>query len=299
MLNNTTLAFIGSGIMAEAMIKGILNNGLTDPSRIIASGPRPERGRELEERFGIKSTTDNKEAAQAGHIVVLSIKPQVLPSVLDELRGRIHPRQLVFSIVAGARIGTIAQGLQHLAILRVMPNTPAQIGQGMSVWTATPEVTEEQRAQAKAILQALGKEIYVEDEDALDMATAVSGTGPTYVFLMMEALVEAAVHLGFSRRVARKLVIQTVLGSVLFAGESGRHLAELRNMVTSPGGTSAEAIYQLEKGALRTIISKAVWAAYQKSKLLGEMSAKKELKSTSPLESPGIPTEGLNGGEGP
>ena len=174
-----------------------------------------------------------------------------------------------------------------------MPNTPAQIGEGMSVWTATSEVTGEQRAQARAILQALGKEIYVEDEDALDMATAVSGTGPTYVFLMMEALVEAAVHLGFSRRVARKLVIQTVLGSVLFAGESGRHLAELRNMVTSPGGTSAEAIYQLEKGGLRTIISKGVWAAYQKSRLLGEMSAKKGLRSTSPLESPGIPTEGL------
>ncbi len=293
MLNNTTLAFIGSGTMAEAMIKGILNNGLTEPSRIIASGPRPERGRDLEERYGVRSTTGNQEAAQAGGIVVLSIKPQVLPLVLDELRGLIRPHQLIFSIVAGARIETIAQGLQHPAIVRVMPNTPAQIGQGMSVWTATPAVTEEQRAQAGAILQALGKEIYVENEDALDMATAVSGTGPTYVFLMMEALVEAAVHLGFSRRVARKLVIQTVLGSVLFAGESGRHLAELRNMVTSPGGTSAEAIYQLEKGALRTIISKAVWAAYQKSRLLGEMSAKKGLRSTSPLESPGIPTEGL------
>jgi pyrroline-5-carboxylate reductase len=293
MLNNTTLAFIGSGTMAEAMIKGILNNGLTDPSRIVASGPRPERGRDLEERYGVKGTTDNQEAARAGEIVVLSIKPQVLPLVLDELRGLIHLQQLVFSIVAGARIETIAQGLQHPAIIRVMPNTPAQIGEGMSVWTATPKVTEEQRAQAQAILQALGKEIYVEDEDALDMATAVSGTGPTYVFLMMEALVEAAVHLGFSRRVARKLVIQTVLGSALFARESGRHLAELRNMVTSPGGTSAEAIYQLEKGGLRTIISKGVWAAYQKSRLLGEMSAEKGIRSISPLESPGIPTEGL------
>ena len=297
MLNSKTLAFIGSGTMAEAMIKGILNNGLTDPRRIIASGPRPERGRELEERYGVRSTTDNEEAAQAGDIVVLSIKPRVLPFVLDDLRSLIRPHQLIFSIVAGARIGTIAQVLQHLAIVRVMPNTPAQVGEGMSVWTATPEVTEEQRAQARAILQALGTEIYVEDEDALDMATAVSGTGPTYVFLMMEALVEAGVHLGFSRLVARKLVIQTVLGSALFAEESGRHLAELRNMVTSPGGTSAEAIYQLEKGGLRTIISKAVWAAYQKSKLLGEMSSKRGLRSTSPLESPGIPTEGLEENE--
>ena len=293
MLNNKTLAFIGSGTMAEAMIKGILNKGLTDPRRIIASDPRLERGRELEERYGVRSTTVNKEAAQAGDIVVLSIKPQVLPFVLDDLHRLIRPHQFIFSIVAGARTETIAQGLQHQAIVRVMPNTPAQIGEGMSVWTATPEVTEAQRAQARAILQALGKEIYVEGEDALDMATAVSGTGPTYVFLMMEALVEAGVHLGFSRRVARKLVIQTVLGSALFAEESGRHLAELRNMVTSPGGTSAEAIYQLEKGGLRTIISKAVWAAYQKSRLLGEMSAKKGLRSTSPLESPGIPTEEL------
>jgi len=293
MLNNTVLAFIGSGTMAEAMIKGILKNGLTYPRLIIASGPRPERGRQLEERYGVRSTTDNKDAAREGDIVVLSVKPQVLPVILDELRGLIRPHQLVFSIVAGAGTETIARGLQHGAVVRVMPNTPAQMGQGMSVWTATPEVTEEQRTQAGIILQALGKEIYVEDEDALDMATAVSGTGPTYVFLMMEALVEAAVHLGFSRRVAMELVIQTVLGSVLFAGESGRHLAELRNMVTSPGGTSAEAIYQLEKGGLRTIISKAVWAAYQKSRLLGEMSSRRGLRSTSPLESPGIPTEGL------
>ncbi len=293
MLNDTVLAFIGSGTMAEAMIKGILNNGLTDPRRIIASGPRPERGRQLEEHYGVRSTTDNKEAAREGEIVVLSVKPQVLPLVLDDLHGLIRPHKLVFSIVAGARTETIAQGLQQGAIVRVMPNTPAQMGQGMSVWTGTPEVTEEQRAQAGVILQALGKEIYVEDEDALDMATALSGTGPTYVFLMMEALVEAGVHLGFSRRVARELVIQTVLGSVLFAGESGKHLAELRNMVTSPGGTSAEAIYQLEKGGLRTIVSKAVWAAYQKSRLLGEVSSKQRLRSTSPLESPGIPTEGL------
>ena len=297
MLNSKTLAFIGSGTMAEAMIKGILNNGLTDPYRITASGPRPERGRELEERYGVRSTTDNKEAAQAGDIVVLSIKPQVLPFVLDDLHRLIRPHQLIFSIVAGARTETIARGLRHGAIVRVMPNTPAQIGEGMSVWTSTPEVTEEQRTQAGVILQSLGKEIYVENEDALDMATALSGTGPTYVFLVMEALVEAGVHLGFSRRVARELVIQTVLGSVLFAGESGRHLAELRNMVTSPGGTSAEAIYQLEKGGLRTIISKAVWAAYQKSRLLGEMSSKRGLRSTSPLESPGIPTEGLEENE--
>jgi pyrroline-5-carboxylate reductase len=172
--------------------------------------------------------------------------------------------------VAGMRIETIASGLQHSAVVRAMPNTPAQIGEGMTVWTASRGVNERQNGQARAILQAMGEETYVEEEGMLDMATAVSGTGPTYVFLMMEALTDAAVHLGFSRRVAEQLVTQTVLGSAMFARETDRHLAEMRNMVTSPGGTSAEAIYQLEKGGLRTVLSKAVWAAYQKSRLLGK-----------------------------
>jgi len=264
------LAFIGSGIMAEAMIKVLLDKALIAPARIIASGPRQERARELKSRYGVVGTTDNRQAAGTANIVVLSVKPQVLPTVLADLRGQVRPEGLVLSIVAGMCIETIAAGLQHPAVVRAMPNTPAQIGEAMTVWTASRGVSQAQHAQARTILQAMGREIHVEDEGMLDMATAVSGTGPTYVFLMMEALTDAAVHLGFSRRVAVQLVTQTVLGSVLFARQSDRHLAELRNMVTSPGGTSAEAIYQLEKGSIRTILSKAVWAAYQKSKLLGE-----------------------------
>jgi pyrroline-5-carboxylate reductase len=185
----------------------------------------------------------------------------------------------VFSIVAGMPLGTIRAGLQHGAVVRVMPNTPAQIQEGMSVWIAAPAVTEAQRSQARSILQTMGLEMYVVHEDALDMATAVSGTGPTYVFMLMEALVDAAVHLGFSRSEAKTIVLQTVIGSAKFAQQSDRHLAELRNMVTSPGGTSAEAIYQLEKGGMRTVLSKAVWAAYQKSRFLGERAAQ-------PLEAP-------------
>ena len=150
-----------------------------------------------------------------------------------------------------------------------MPNTPAQIGAAMTVWTASDQTSTEQQAQARAILAALGDELYVGDENYLDMATALSGTGPAYVFLFMEALVDAGVHLGFSRRIAQRLVTQTVLGSALFAQQSHLHPAELRNMVTSPGGTSAEALYQLEKGALRTVLSRAVWAAYQRSRILG------------------------------
>jgi pyrroline-5-carboxylate reductase len=261
-------------VMAEAMISGILNEGLTAPDHMIASDPRQERGEELARRYGVKATTANREAANAAQIVVLSVKPQVLPAVLQELHGAAAPQTLVLSIVAGARIGVMAAGLGHQAIVRAMPNTPAQIGEGMSVWTATGEVGEEQRRQAQSILQALGEEIYLEDEEYLDMATALSGTGPAYVFLFMEAMIDAGVHLGFSRRIAQQLVLQTVRGSVDFARQSVAHPAELRNMVTSPGGTSAEALYQLEKGGFRTVLSRAIWAAYQKSQYLGELSEK-------------------------
>jgi len=271
-LDETTIAFIGSGTMAEAMINGILSQKLMPPSAITGSGPRPERGEELHQKYGINVTTDNVAAAEQRQIVVLSVKPQILPKVLPELAGHIDPQALVLSIVAGAKIDTIRTKLNHQAIVRVMPNTPAQIRQGMSVWTATSQATERQQEQARTILKALGEEIYVDDEDYLDMATALSGTGPAYVFLFMEALIDAGVHLGFSRRVAEQLVLQTLKGSVEFARQSNLHPAELRNMVTSPGGTSAEALYQLEKGGLRTVLSRAVWAAYQKSRYLGGLS---------------------------
>jgi len=160
--------------------------------------------------------------------------------------------------------------LGHSLVVRAMPNTPSQIGRGMTAWTCTPQVDSGQQAQARAIFGALGREMHVENENMIDMATALSATGPTYVFLLMEALTDAGVHLGFSRHVSQELVQQTILGSVLFAMESHKHPAELRNMVTSPGGTSAEAIYQMEKGGLRTVFSKAVHAAYQRAVALGK-----------------------------
>jgi pyrroline-5-carboxylate reductase len=274
MLQDTTLSFIGSGIMAEAMIKGILGHNLIDPKRVSASGPRAERGQELRGRYGIRVTTDNAAAARAGQIVVLSVKPQILPKVMAEIRDDVAGDALILSIIAGTRSGMIWRALGTEAIVRAMPNTPGQIGQGMTVWTATEAVSERMRRQAQAVLGALGKELYVEDEGYLDMATALSGTGPAYVFMFIEALVDAGVHMGFSRRVSQELVLQTIAGSVAIARETGLHTAELRNRVTSPGGTSAAALYELEKGGLRTVISKAVWAAYQKSKSLGELAEK-------------------------
>ena len=276
-LSNCRLAFIGCGVMAEAIIAGLLRKKLVDPEQIIGSHPRQARREEMHVKYGIAMFEQNKEAVLAGYpsspdagsMLVLSVKPQRLRGVLDELKGSVHQEQVVVSIVAGARMETITDELLHAAVVRTMPNTPAQIGEGVTAWTASTDVSEKQERQVVAMLEALGKCVRVENERQIDMATALSATGPTYIFLVMEALIDAGVHMGFSRHVAQELVHQTLLGAVLFARESHKHPAELRNMVTSPGGTSAEAIYQMEKGSLRTVLSKAVWAAYQRAESLG------------------------------
>ena len=258
--------------MAEAMIAGLIRQKVAQPGMLLASGPREERGTELESRYGIQALTDNSAAAQAGDVVVLSVKPQRLDSVLEGLRGAIKDEALILSIVAGAPIAKIGGILGHQAIIRAMPNTPAQIGEGITVWTAAPAVSEEQLDMGQQILAALGQEIFMEEETYLNMATALSGTGPAYVFLFMEAMVDAGVHLGFPRRVAEQLVAQTLRGSVDYytRDTDPLHLARLRNQVTSPGGTSAAALYYLEKAGFRTAISRAIWAAYERSRELGK-----------------------------
>ena len=277
-LNNCRLAFIGCGVMAEAIIAGLLRRKLVEPEQIAGSHPRQARREEIHVKYGIKIFESNRDAVAATYpegpddssVVVLAVKPQRLHGVLEGLKGALVKEQLVVSIVAGAKIETIAEQLLHASVVRTMPNTPAQIGEGVTAWTASSEVNEKQESQVCAMLQALGKTVRVENERQIDMATALSATGPTYIFLVMEALIDAGVHMGFSRHVAQDLVHQTMLGAVLFARESHKHPAELRNMVTSPGGTSAEAIYQMEKGSLRTVLSKAVWAAYQRAESLGK-----------------------------
>ncbi len=270
--NGASVAFIGAGAMGAAMIGGLAGGNDIDPGRVIASDRHEDRLALVRDQFGVRTTLCNREAAREADVVVLAVKPQVLPAVLSELQGGIRQDALTLSIVAGASIGTIASLLGHRAIVRTMPNTPAQVGEGMTVWTATPEVSAEQRAQAGTIVGSLGRQLFVDDERFLDIATAISGTGPAYVFLMMEALIDAAVHLGFSRTDARELVVQTIRGAAIYAEHQPVHPAELRNRVTSPGGTTAEALYQLEKGSFRTIMSKAVVAAFRRSVALGEMS---------------------------
>ena len=267
---NKTITFIGPGAMAEAMLSGLLRQNLAAPEHLIVSGPRAERSQQLHEKYGAQPFTDNAAAAKLADVVVLSVKPQRLTAVMENLKGSIRPEALVLSIIAGATLRKLGKGLGHNMIVRSMPNTPAQIGEGITVWTASASVSPEQKETACAILGALGQEVFVEDEHYLDMATALSGTGPAYVFMFMEAMIDAGVHMGFSRRIAEQLVVQTISGSVDFYKTNDVHVAALRNQVTSPGGTSAEALYYLEKAGFRTAISRAIWAAYQRSLELGK-----------------------------
>jgi pyrroline-5-carboxylate reductase len=271
MIDNKKITFIGPGAMAEGMIYGMINQDVTKADLIIAAGPRQERLDELASLYGINTNTDNAEAASESDIIILAVKPQRLERVLSGICGSTKPGALLMSIVAGAAIEKISAACGHDKVVRCMPNTPAQIGKGITVWTCSPQVTVQQMDMAREILLALGEEVLVEEEYYLDMATAVSGTGPSYVFLFMEAMVDAGVHLGFPRRIAEKLVAQTVRGSVDYyqEREDPVHLARLRNEVTSPGGTSAAALYYLDKAGFRTAISRAIWAAYLRSQELG------------------------------
>ena len=256
--------------MAEAMIAGLLRGKLVEPDRVIASHPRADRREELSRLYGVRVTGSNVDAVSEADVVLLAIKPQMLARVGREIGPCLRDGQLVLSVIAGATTTALIRFLGHDQVVRSMPNTPARLGRGMTVWYATPAATPEQRDQARALLQALGHEIEVDDERFVAMATAVSGTGPTYVFLVMEALIDAAVHLGFPRHVAHDLVVETLEGSTHFAKQSGDHPAVLRNMVTSPGGTSAAALHELESGRLRTVLSEAVWAAFRRTVQLGE-----------------------------
>jgi pyrroline-5-carboxylate reductase len=272
MFEEKKIAFIGPGAMAEAMIHGLIRCQVAQPQSLLAAGPRQERLDQLHQKYAIPVYLDNAQAARQADVVVLSVKPQRMDRVLTGLKGAIPPSALVLSIVAGAAIGKISRGLGHPLVVRSMPNTPAQIGEGITVWTASSGVSDEQMAMTRSILGALGEEVFLEEEYYLDMATALSGTGPAYVFLFMEAMVDAGVHLGFPRRIAEQLVAQTVRGSVDYYNlrDDPVHLARLRNEVTSPGGTSAAALYYLEKAGFRTAISRAIWAAYERSIELGK-----------------------------
>ena len=264
------LAFIGGGVMAEAIISGVLQGKIANPEDLTIGEPITSRSEYLAQNYKVRTTGNNREAIDEADLVILAIKPQTLGPILDELSGHLGNNQTVVSIIAGTKLTTLVKGLDHQSAIRVMPNTPAQIGAGMSVWTSTKQVSEQAREWTKSILDTLGKEIEVDDEKYLDMSTAINGSGPAYVFTFAEALIDAAVHIGLNRALARDLALQTLWGSSKLLLQSDAHPAELRDRVTSPGGTTAEALLELEQGGFRATIMSAVAAAYEKSLAIGD-----------------------------
>jgi len=273
-LAGSRIAFIGSGAMGEAMIKGLLARELIAANQISASDPVAARREVIAVTYGVQTTDENTAAVAAADFVVMSIKPQAIGTVAAGLQGKLKADAVVLSIMAGVSIKTLQTTLGHDRIVRAMPNTPAQLNLGVTAWLATPSVTETQRAQVSAILGALGEEIRVDKEDFIDMQTGLGGSGPGFVFLIIEAMIDAGVQMGFPRADAQKIVLQTIAGSVALVRETGKHPAELRNLVTSAGGTTAAGLYELERAGVRTALADAIIAAYHRSQELGRINEK-------------------------
>ena len=270
-----TIGFIGAGNMAEAMIRGLLRGKDFAPERISASGPREERAAELREKYGIDATTDNNTPARKD-IVVLSVKPQIMSRVLDEVADAIRADALVISIAAGVPVATIQSRLASgTRVVRAMPNTPALVDAAATAIAGGEHARESDLADAKRIFDAIGLTVILE-ESALDAVTGLSGSGPAYVFLILEALSDAGVKVGLSRRTAQLLAAQTVLGSAKLLLETNEHPGRLKDMVTSPGGTAITGLHTLENGGVRTTLMNAVEAATRRSRELGEAMLKKD-----------------------
>lgn len=258
------IAVIGGGTMGEAIIKSLLRKKLAGRQDIVVSDISGARLDALHKNYGIKIASDNADAVNNVQVVILAVKPQELMPVLDQISKHIK-KQLVISIAAGMSLDLIRQKLESKQIVRAMPNTPAQVGKGMTVWVNTDGLSKENYEIAQRILSAMGEEIHFTNEKYIDMATAVSGSGPAYVFYFIEALIDAGVHIGLPREIAQKLVLETIIGSVETMKKMSKHPAELKNMVTSPGGTTSEALLHLESGGMKSQLINAVLAAYTKA----------------------------------
>lgn len=263
------LGFIGVGNMGEALVKGLLDSKAASPAQLVLSARRPERLRELHEKYGVQ-TGSNAEVARHSDVVVLAVKPQILDQVLRGLAHELTREKLVISVAAGVPIAAIGRRLHpHMRIVRAMPNTPATVGAGATALALGEHATEEDLALAKTIFDSVGLTVVL-DEVQLDAVTGLSGSGPAYLFLIIEALADAGVKVGLSRRASMLLASQTVLGSAKLLIESGAHPGVLKDAVTSPGGTAIAGLHTLEAGGLRNVLMNAVEAATRRSKELGE-----------------------------
>lgn len=264
------IGFIGCGFMGEAILTAVLQNDVAGAEEVRISDLSPDRCAYLAKTYGVAAEPNNNASAASQDLVVLAVKPQDFPEAAEACRRTVPPATTLLSIMAGVTMDTITHHLNHEGVVRVMPNTPAAVGSGMSVWTASSGVRAEGREMACRVLTAMGRELYVHEEKYLDMATALSASGPGFVYLLLEAFIDAGVHIGLKREMAVELAIQTFLGSARYMDTSRKHPAELRNAVTSPAGTTAEGLLVLERSGVRTAVIEAIEAAYRRTKQLGE-----------------------------
>jgi pyrroline-5-carboxylate reductase len=271
-LASHTIGFIGAGNMAEALIRGLVKGNHVPAGSVLASGPRRERLEELRKHYGIETLTDNRAVARRCNIVVLSVKPQIMDKVLREVGDQLKPGTLVVSIAAGVDTATIEEAVADgVRVVRAMPNTPALVGAGATAVSGGKYASEQDMATARAMFDAVGITVEL-DESHLDAVTGLSGSGPAYVFLIIEALSDAGVKVGLARRNAQKLAAQTLMGSAKMLLETDEHPGKLKDMVTSPGGTAIAGLHTLEEGGLRTTLINAVETATKRARELGRGS---------------------------
>ncbi|MFN0253296.1 MAG: pyrroline-5-carboxylate reductase [Kofleriaceae bacterium] len=264
-----TIGFIGAGNMAEALIRGLVRGNHVAPKQVLASAPRRERLDELEKQYGIYVTKDNREIARSSSVVVLSVKPQIMDKVLAEISDQLKPGTLVVSIAAGVDTESIETAVPDgVRVVRAMPNTPALVSAGATAISPGKHASEVDLATARALFEAVGIAVVLE-EYHLDAVTGLSGSGPAYIFLILEALADAGVKVGLSRRNAQRLAAQTVMGSAKMLLETDEHPGRLKDMVTSPGGTAIAGLHTLEEGGLRTTLINAVETATKRARELG------------------------------
>lgn len=264
------LAVIGAGMMGSAIVSGIVSKSVADPKSIFISDPDTEKLQALCGRLGTNAAASNAEAVKDADAVLIAVKPQFLDDAAASFKNSIKPDALIMTIVAGVPVSYYLNTLERSHVIRIMPNTPAQVGEGVCGWFAAADVAADQKALCEQILSALGIQFEVKRESDLNLVTAVSGSGPAYVYLFIESMIDASVQLGLPRPLSEKIVLQTVLGSAEYMKQTGKHPVILKNEVTSPGGTTAAALAMMEKDGLRTAVTEGMIACLQKTVELGK-----------------------------
>lgn len=268
-LTDRSVALLGAGNMGQAILRGLIKTGAVPPDRVWVTTRRPERAKALAEAWGVNAAASNREAVEASDVTVLAVKPQILHGVVEEVRSALHDR-LTISVAAGIDTRRLESWLDAPArVIRAMPNTPASIGQGATALARGRYAQDADLAVAEALFQSVGRTAVV-DEEHLDAVTGLSGSGPAYIFLIIEAFADAGVKVGLSREVAQELAAQTIMGSAQLLLETGEHPGRLKDRVTSPGGTAIAGLHVLEAGGLRTTIMDAVEAAARRARELGK-----------------------------